>query len=169
MDIKLNEAVAYVMKCLQTEGKYARTFVQKILYFVIEERDKLFKPYLYGPYSESVQRMIQYLEKESEDLDKWGIRREHVFYNKVDTVIEFIKKEGLKPTNIALLSKIHYIVSILKTDASEKLNEIISFLKEKSCDYGWREVYTKSDDELIDLLDQLKNTKILGNNIACFQ
>ena len=64
--LKLEKIVAYAMKKLKENDRLGRTFVQKIVYFFLDEKKRfaLYSPYLYGPYSSQVQRIIQFYAQE---------------------------------------------------------------------------------------------------------
>ncbi len=157
--MKLSKYVAYVMKSLKEKDKYARTFVQKIIYFAIpeDERRRLFKPYLYGPYSDAVQRLVQFLEKEDRLMNIWSTRVEDPFYEKVDNLINWINENNLKPKDIAYFSKIHFIDSLAKKKGITDENKLADFIKEKGYLFGWKEIYTKKDVDLIDNIKKVHN------------
>ncbi len=153
--MKLSKYVAYVMKSLKEKDKYARTFVQKIIYFALpeDERRRLFKPYLYGPYSEAVQRLVQFLEKEDRLMNTWGNRGKEPFYEKVDNIINWIDENNLKPKDIAYFSKIHFIDSLAKRKGITDKSKRADLIKEKGYLFGWKEIYTKKG---VDLMDDVK-------------
>jgi len=144
----LKEIVAYTFKKLKDEKLYARTFVQKIVYFALdpEERKQLYIPYRYGPYSEGVQRLIQFLEANPTVVDEW-IRGVKDIYQKIDHIVEIIKTEGLRTIDIAMLSKVYF----LKNDAG--ISDISS-IKETSYTLGWREVSEKGENEIREILSK---------------
>ena len=144
----LKEIVAYTFKRLREENLYARTFIQKIVYFTLdsEERKQLYIPYRYGPYSESVQRLVQFLEANPTVVNKWIFGKELDIQQKVDRIIELIKTRKMRTTDIALLSKVYF----LKND--EGISDIPS-IKETSYALGWREVFEKEDKEIKKILN----------------
>ena len=154
--MKLNEYVAYVIKSLKEKDKYARTFVQKIIYFALpeDERRRLFKPYLYGPYSDAVQRLVQFLEKENELMNTWGNRGKEAFYEKVDNIINWIDENNLKPKDIAYFSKLHFIDFLAKEKGiiDERKGD---FIKEKGSLFGWKEIYRKKDADLMNDVEKV--------------
>lgn len=155
--MRLGKYVAYVMKSLKEKNKYARTFVQKIIYFALpkDEKKRLFKPYLYGPYSDAVQRLIQFLEKENRLMNMWGNREEESFYEKADNIINWIDKNNLKPKDIAYFSKIYFIDCLAKEKGITNDSALVSFIKEKGDLFGWKEVYSKADSSLVDDLKKV--------------
>jgi len=157
--MRLSKYIAYIIRSLKEKNKYARTFVQKIIYFALpeEERRRLFKPYLYGPYSDVVQRLVQFLEKEEGLMNTWGDRGKDAFYEKVDNIIKWINESNLKPKDIAYFSKIHYIDSLAKKKGITDDNSRADFIKEKGYLFGWKEIYYKKEDELIDDAKKIHN------------
>jgi len=135
---------------------YRRTYVQKIMYFVSPEelRKDIFIPYLYGPYSPGVQRVIQYLEQNQDLIDVW--KKEEIPKNlkyKIDKLVDFIKRKNISVNDISLLAKIHYLLSESDTQNDE---EFVKLVKQKSIILGWTELSKLEAEEILSVKRKLK-------------
>jgi len=158
--VGLRGLIAYTMKKLKDNKIYRRTFVQKILYFTLptEARNELFIPYLFGPYSPGIQRLIQYLENNPRYIEEWEIEvQDSPFTAEVDTLVEFIKRNGIHTKHFSQLAKLHFILNALDIKSPSQLNEaLISEIKKMSATLGWLEFSKIGDDKLRKLTLELK-------------
>jgi len=109
--MKIHNAVAYIMKELQAQKLYKRTYLQKVAYFSFPDawRQRLFKPTRYGPFSEAVQRFAQYLGQHKPLIDAWSQNVDTAFKKVVDNVINWIRSQKISQEKIIFLSKVAYL------------------------------------------------------------
>ncbi|AIF68608.1 hypothetical protein PAP_00825 [Palaeococcus pacificus DY20341] len=134
----LRGVIAYTVKKLRESGLYRRTFVQKILYFALpnEMRNELFVPYLYGPYSAGIQRVVQYLEDNPSYILIWEKEMDDAKIKEaIDKLIRFINDEKITTTHLSQLAKVHFLLTNTKGD--------IERVKRKSISLGWDELIRK--------------------------
>ncbi|XRO75235.1 hypothetical protein ACO3TA_07635 [Methanocaldococcus sp. 28A] len=161
--------IAYIINKLKENGMYGRTYVQKITYFIFPElRKELYIPYLYGPYSPNIQRVIQYLEVNPKLVSIWEkeIESSNEYKSKIDKLIEFIKNENISVKEISLLAKINYILYTIKKDKGDEAlsKEDIELMKLKSKILGWTELSSLNDNKIQSLIEKMKKIEEIIKN-----
>jgi uncharacterized protein YwgA len=149
--MKIGSCVLAAMTALKGQKIYSgKTTVQKLIYFALptEMRRQFYRPYHYGPYSESVQGAFSSL------LDNKYITRsgnEFVLCNGTDHVesmqgeevivrlnaaAAFLAQHSLASTkNVSILAKVH----ILSQGKDMKPEELPGFIRSRGMYFGWSE------------------------------
>jgi len=136
-----------VKKILEEFGypKDKRTLIQKVFYFSFdkERREKLFIPYLYGPYSRDIQLAIIALEKKKEpQLDSKRNFEQEKLLNNVKNILGFFTKNEIKNLkDIANISKVHYLYIQKGIENVDKIKNISRFL-------SWLEIYKMNNEHI---------------------
>lgn len=150
------EQIICAIRSLREKNIYVgKTVIQKVLFFASQERDLIYTPYLYGPYSEEVQLTLQSMIKKgiiSYDFDKGfniELSTDLPESQRIKKVVDFLANNQYQERNkIALLSKVFYFYS-KNSDKSE--NEIKNIIKNKGI-FIWGELGELDDDNLEKLL-----------------
>lgn len=148
--MKLTQCILYSIKALDNKIPPGKTTVQKILYFSLPGYRDLYKPHLYGPYSEVIDWMmlslmkngyIEYDNKNKRLTTKYQINPEKNrggAHMDIDKTIEILQKHGFSSSqDIANLAKIHMFYCSNQKKSTE---ELITFIKERSDFLGWKPV-----------------------------
>lgn len=137
-----------------------KTIIQKVIYLTFSEdhRKKFYIPYLYGPYSETVQLMVDSLissnyiiyspEKKGLSLSDSIVDKPTKFsepYEKrFQTVIEFLFNNNFNSTkDVSNLSKINMLVNNNNGHSHDP-----TFLKDRASLLGWHELANLSPEEI---------------------
>jgi len=128
--------------------KDKRTLIQKVLYFSFdkENRERLFIPYLYGPYSRDIQLAIFAAEKEEGfRLDSKKTSWQGEVLSNVRKVLEFFTENEIKNLkDIANISKIHYLYIQKEIEDINRIKNIARFL-------SWLEIYKMNNADIKNL------------------
>lgn len=127
-----------------------KTSVQKIIYFTLpfEEQKKYYKPYHYGPYSETVQTIIRSLlslnviKYENNELEIKN--KKDVIENEegISRIINFFKSNKILSLKcIANISKIHYLYYHGKKRTIKEIKNFSKFI-------GWGNIIHLNDKKV---------------------
>lgn len=138
--------------------KPGKTFIQKLIYLSIDEKQRreLFVPYYYGPYSETVQSIIdslisqKYLNYNNSTLEtswkdvKFSTEEDSILRKRIDKIIGFLQDKKIKTAKeISSIAKTHLILNRnqIQTNKSELVKEVASVL-------GWQELSQLNNQKL---------------------
>jgi len=147
--MSLARMIAYTIHQL-SENQIApyKTFIHKLIYLSIpEQREELYRPYFYGPYSDQVQNTLLSLLKNSYisvadgkkgySVNRQTFEQRHIVADtlldksciekkRIDATINFLKSGGFTSVeSISNLAKIHFIAIRNPIDTSNEFSEYI--------------------------------------------
>jgi uncharacterized protein YwgA len=186
MNAEIYDLVSYaIVKANQdlkdTNISFGKTMIQKIIYFSLNDEDKLkhFRPYFFGPYSDEVQACIGALSYEkfihnneneffisSSDTLKNKVKKMNlgsIEYNRIDSIIHFIKNNKIDYKKLSLMGKINIINHYF--EGREILSITDDFIRSKEVNFNWndfRNIQQNRFDECINSLNEL-TTSIAKN------
>lgn len=141
-----------------------KTIIQKVIYltFSEEHRKKFFIPYLYGPYSETIQLMVDSLMSSnyiinslssrglalSDELSNVPSSFSEPYQKKFKDVLKFLFKNNITSTkDISNLSKINMLVHNNNGNSHDPV-----FLKSRAALLGWQELANLNKENIKSLL-----------------
>lgn len=131
-----------------------RTAIQKIAYFALlpGERNALYEPYLYGPYSDAIQGAVIGLERR-DFFEETAEKCPDSWKKAVDRVLETLCKHCIyKLQDLVFLSKVHYLRNLMDPQANTAStvndSQLIPEIKQKAKILGWKEVSDASPEKL---------------------
>lgn len=155
-----NNILSIVKFFNEKKTEIGKTILQKVVYFSFDEenRGKFYIPYVYGPYSEAIQLMVDSLISENylSYNNKKLLTTKHSidsfqdpFPKRFSTTVTFLFKNKIKTAGeISNLAKLNIIVSNNNGDSHNP-----SFIKERAKMLGWSELSSLSTKEISTLLE----------------
>ncbi|MHB1645893.1 MAG: hypothetical protein ACYCSW_05215 [bacterium] len=170
--MKLSNFILSAIKELNTKDIFVgKTVIQKIVFFSLPEEQDIFKPYLYGPYSEDVQvtfRGLQFCNKIKYDEHKGytiADSEQIEILPSVKKVVNFLYNKEIKERDdIANFSKIYYFYKKNIAKTGDKIEKIIK----NNGPFIWHSLSKLTEAEISKFLQYSKELyKILNPEHLC--
>ncbi|MGK9369942.1 hypothetical protein ACSSWA_13680 [Melioribacter sp. Ez-97] len=160
-----NNILNIVNEFNQKKTYIGKTIIQKVIYltFSEEHRRKFYIPYLYGPYSEMVQLMVDSLiysnyiiyssDKKSLTLSKSLENKNFSFSEPYKKRFEYVLN-FLFTNNVTSTEKISYLAKInMLVHNNNGTSRDPTFLKERASLLGWKDLASLKENDIKNLLD----------------